>query len=170
MKLYELPAAWRDIEAALEETGELTPELAAQLDEVEGALADKVGRYYELVANLSATAEAIKAEEKRLSDRRKQAEKAVESVEERFRDALLAMGKQPKERIFSTDGIHYAELRENPPSVKVECDAATLPSNWQRVIPLSYEPDKKAIKADWEAGVKLPAGVTIERKTKLILK
>src|SRR3990167_9709297 len=68
LKLYELADVYEGIaEALIENGGELTPDLAAQLDAIEGAFEAKVERVALSVRNLVATADAADAEAARLA-------------------------------------------------------------------------------------------------------
>lgn len=171
MHLYQMPGEWREIEDALEESqGEITPEIEERLAEFDQNLGEAVSRYYEIIANRKALATALLSEEAQLKSRRECIEDSIEAIESRLLNALTALGKQPKERISSSDGLHYVEIKENPLSVKVDCDPVTLPVKWQRIIPMMVEADKKTIKADFEAGAELPEGVSVERTRKVVLK
>lgn len=85
MKLYEIAAELQAVLYAANEHAEanmgVIPEaIADDIDDLEMALDDKISNIVRLVKNLTSEAEAIKAEEKRLSERRKSKEGQVEGL------------------------------------------------------------------------------------------
>jgi hypothetical protein len=86
LKLYELPDAIREVEAAIiEAEGEITDEIADRLDHLEGEFERKAEYIALLSREAKAEAAAVKQEEDRLKARRT----AAENRERRLKDYLL---------------------------------------------------------------------------------
>lgn len=92
--LYELNDMYRNIQFLIE-SGEYTEEeLKFALDSVNGEIAEKLEGYAMVVKNLESDIAGLKAEEKRLADRRKSLENGVERMKEAMQDTLLLTGEK----------------------------------------------------------------------------
>lgn len=167
MKLYEIAADYENLILAIE-NGEIPEEaIADTLDSITSLLVDKADNIACLIKNLQSDADAIKAEEKRLEDRRKSKERQVERLKAYLSDALLRSGnaklETPRNRISfrrsecvvidDMDGLmSWAEMHDD--------DVLTF-----------KEPtvNKTAVKACLEKGIKID-GVHIETKQNIQIK
>lgn len=92
--LYELNDMYRNIQFLIE-SGEYTEEeLKFALDSVNGEIAEKLEGYAMVVKNLESDIAGLKAEEKRLADRRKSLEEGVKRMKEAMQDTLLLTGEK----------------------------------------------------------------------------
>lgn len=148
MRLYELDEQLSAIEEALiagesegvdEATGEVF-NLKEALDSLKMDRDEKLKSIHRWILSLTAEAEAIKAEEQRLSARRKR----IESRENNVKDYIAGYLKGEK---WSVPG-HTFSFR---PSKKVYCNVpvAELPIEYRRI---TEEPDLAAIKEALKAG------------------
>lgn len=92
--LYELNEMYRNIQFLIE-SGEYTEEeLKFAIDSVNGEISEKLEGYAMVVKNLESDIEGLKAEEKRLADRRKSLENGVKRMKEAMQDTLLLTGEK----------------------------------------------------------------------------
>ena len=92
MRLYEIAEAYRNFIEAVE-NGDIPEEaIADTLESITSVLEDKADNIACLIKNMSAEAEAIKAEEAKLAERRKAKEKQVDRLKEYLSNTLLASG------------------------------------------------------------------------------
>ncbi len=140
MKLYELTAEYRFLEDALvASVDDEHDDLQAKLDEIIGqveAKAENVGKY---ILGLTAEAEGIKTEIDRLTARRGTISRKAEWLKSYLLSQMVAADIDKIKRDVLT-----VSVRVNPPSVQVEVENA-IPTEFWRVIPESYEVDKKAV-------------------------
>ena len=160
MKLYELTAAYRQIDAASDEDMD-DAEFMALVQQIEGAIKDKATGIAMVVQNLEATAESIKGAEKRMADRRKVLESRAASIRKYLLDNMVAGG------IHSVACDHFVlKVRDNPPSVLIE-DESKIPVEYMRQP--SPVPDKRAMLDDMKQGVVID-GVSMGRGQRLEIK
>ena len=90
MKLYEIAAEYRAFLEAVE-NGEIPEEaIPDTLESIESMLEDKADNIACIIKNIDAEAEAIKAEEQKLAERRKAKEKQIDRLKTYLADTLLA--------------------------------------------------------------------------------
>ena len=94
MKLYEIPSELRVIEAQIADAdGELTPETEAALDGLQEEFDRKAEWIALLVREATVEAEAYKAEETRLRDRRRAAENRAARLKTYVHEQMARMGR-----------------------------------------------------------------------------
>lgn len=156
MNLYEIDAA---LMAAYEdavdmETGEiLDNEAYAAIDGLEMALAEKTENILLWIKNLSAEAEALKAEKMSFDARQKRAERKAESLKRYVSKALE--GKK-----FKTDRVE-ASWRKSE-SAEFEGNVMSLPENCIRVK--EPEVNKAELKKLLKAGQKIEGAWLVEKQ------
>lgn len=159
--LYHLSADM----AALEDLLDLALESGAEadaaaidawLDELQGSLADKLGRVARWRATELALAAAGKAEAKRLTDRAKVREARVERVEAAVQALMERLGAKK----VDTDVATFSLQKPGGKDPVVVADDAVLPDDLVRV---KREADKEAIRAALEGGREVP-GATIQQR------
>ena len=112
----------------------------AALEEIESGLEEKAGSILFLIANMKGDIEKIKAEEKRLSEKRKAAEKTIE----RLKDYLIEnMQAQDKQKI--DNGVIKCSIIK-PRPVLVLSDESLVPDNFKKIT-VSSSVDKKQLLA-----------------------
>ncbi len=158
MSLFELV---RDVEGiadlldALDDAGELTPEVEEQLQaELIKAVAgtkDKVDRTCSVLASFDAAEAAAKAEAERLTNRARRIARQRDYLEHTVTAVLTASNLKQIDGYTSTLAI-----RVNPPAVQIDT-AAEIPAQYLRTpkVP-DPAPDKTAIKAALVAGACIP--------------
>ena len=144
---YELAAEL----AFLMEIDEPTDEQEQQLDNLVMALPDKVEGCCKYLANIQPTIEGLKAEEKRLSDKRKVLENKVTRFKHYIQSSMEIAGMYDVEA-----GTFTVKLQQNPKSVKVT-DETLIPVDY---LVTTTSLDKVALKEALKDGE--VAGATLE--------
>jgi hypothetical protein len=142
MNLYELTQAQADLIAQIDtytdpETGELSEAYANALDAAEIATADKLAAVEAFRRGLQAEAAAFKAEEERLSKRRKALEGRDEALKKYIASCLTLAGLDHLKA-----GTFDFRMQANPPAVMLCCEPAELPAEYRKA---TWTADKKAI-------------------------
>ena len=143
MTLYELT---QEFEALYSLADELEGDALIELfNELQCSLTEKLDNSAKVLKQLQADAEAIKAEEARLSSRRKAIEKNAERLKDMMLTALKASGEaKTKTTLFSFSVRSSA-------SVSIT-DESRLASGYIRTT-TTTAPDKKAIKESLDKGI-----------------
>lgn len=130
LRLYDIPEAIREIEAKIiEAEGELTPEIEAELDALEGAFDRKAEYIAVLSREAKAEATAVKQEEDRLRARRT----AAENRERRLKDYLHAC--MTRLGVLKVDGerVKVAVQTNGRPSIEWMGEPDAIPEPFRRV-------------------------------------
>lgn len=130
-----------------EETGEITADLS-DLCDLQMRLEDKLDGCATWLRHMEGQVDAIKAEEKRLAERRKSVEKALQSYR---RYMVSAVKELPSERLktaYNTVSVRHTK------AVQV-LDEGAAPEELMRVK-VEKSPDKKAIREKLMAGGEVP--------------
>lgn len=167
MKLYEIATEYQNFLEAIE-NGEIPEEaIADTLESIISIFEDKADNIACLIKNMSAEAEAIKAEESKLAERRKAKEKQVDRLKEYLSDTLLASGYTKLETARNKITFRKSE------SVAVDDEAEFI--KWamgNEDTYLTYKDptiNKTAVKDALKNGIELN-GVRIESKQNLQIK
>ena len=168
-KLYELTDKYNGLmmlmDKMTEQNGEDgedgdSPVLQNMLKEITGEIEDKVENIGKLIRCLEAEETAIASEIKRLNERRG----AIVNHATRLKDYLLSeMMAMEVDRVKRP--LFTVSVRTNPPSCQI-LDADALPQGFRRVIPETWQPDRKAILENFKATGEIPEGVEIIRDRK----
>ena len=163
MSLYHMAEQYRTALAELTDA-ELPEEVVADtLEALEGELIQKGQAVAAFTLNLQAEIDAIKAVEKRISDKRK----SLEKREAHMRDYLrVNMEKAGITEIKAIDGSFTAKLQKGRPSVVID-DESLIPDD-SEYIRWKREVNKTAIAAAIQAGAEV-AGAHLETKPALRL-
>jgi len=129
--------------AFLMEIDEPTDEQVERLDSLVMELPDKVEGCCKYLANIQPTIEGLKAEEKRLSDKRKVLENKVTRFKHYIQSSMEIAGMYDVEA-----GTFTVKLQQNPKSVKVT-DETLIPVDY---IVTSTSIDKKSLKEALKSG------------------
>lgn len=149
MSLMSLVSYAQQVEAALAETGEITPEIEALLAVVESELPTKVDSYHFAMDRFEATADLFKERAKKMSEAAKAFDALSAKLYENIKLAML--------RLNSTEisGYNYRfKLQATNPAVIVE-DKTLIPKEY-RVIEQIETIDLKQIAEDLKLGVVVP--------------
>lgn len=139
MKLYELAEEYRALSDALDSEDAEPEQFTEALGQLQGALEDKVEAIGKVILGLRASSDAIKAEVERLLVRRQ----PMARKEDWLKDYLLKEMTYAKLDKVQRDLVTVS-LRKAPASCLVH-DMAKIPIAYRRVIPMTWEPDKRAI-------------------------
>jgi hypothetical protein len=159
LKLYEIPAAFAALDARLEDAGgELTPELAAELDALEGTLEARAEALAALIQQHQLTADAFRAEALRLAAAQAAHANAAGRLRDYLRAHLEVMGRPRLDA-----GAFRLRVRANPAAIRWEGDPEAIPGPYRRV---RYELDSEAARRDLAAGT-LPPSFSVTRGSHL---
>lgn len=146
MKLYEISQNYSqllDLADSMDETV-----FQDTLSAIEEALEDKVENIGKMIRCLEADAEAIKSEEKRLTDKRRAIENKIANIKGYVQHEMEVAGIDKVKRPTLTVAI-----QANPPSVFVK-DESLIPSHY--MIPSAPKLDKKAVLTFLKEGGEVP--------------
>lgn len=146
MKLYDIQTQYQTILDQFQdvESPEQIDALTEELSAIQDAFESKAEAYCVIYRTLTATAEAFKAEEDRLKQRRQYAEAAAERVKRGLESAMLALDIRKMDA-----GTFSPAIQKNAPSVDVQNEEA-IPEKY--LIPQSPKIDKRLILIDLKAG------------------
>ena len=155
LRLYEIPDALREVELRIiEADGEITPDIEAQLDALEGEFERKAEYIALLAREAKAEAVAVKQEEDRLAARRK----AAQNRERRLKDYLL-MSMQ-RLGVDKVEGQRAkVRVQDSPPSFRWMGEEDAIPEAY-RVV--SVKPNLSLVKEGYKDMGTVPDGFTVE--------
>lgn len=138
MNLYELTAAYQNIQELIE-NGE---DLEGVLETINDELEIKADGYARVIRNMEAEAKAFKDEEARLAEKRKHVENAIDRLKQNLFNAMKETGKTK----FKTDLFSFS-IQKNGGALPVILeedyqDTSKLPDN---LVQITEKPDLKAI-------------------------
>lgn len=155
LRLYQLPAAFREMDILLDESGgEITPEIAAQLDQLGRTLETKVASIVALLQEWRLAGDAAATETKRLSDLAASRHRAADRLQGYLLDQLRAMGQ---DRV-QTPTCSVSVCPNSRPSIRWTRDPDKLPEGYRRV---SVTPDGQAAYEAYRRGEPLPEGFEV---------
>ena len=158
--LYEIAWMYRQV---LEMEPESEDEFGAMMtarDEVRGELTEKADNIVKYIRNLSAEADALKAEEAALYKKRR----AVENKAERLKAYLAAQMTLCGLRELKA-GLFKLRFQPTTPAISI-VDEAAIPEQYRRV---KVEIDRLAIRAALQAGEEVP-GIEVQRGEALVIR
>lgn len=163
MSLYYITEQYREALAILTDADLPEEAVADTLEALEGEVIQKSQAVAAFTLNLSAEIEAVKAVEKRISERRK----SLERREARMREYLrFNMEKSGISEIKALDGSFTAKLAKGRPAVIIDDEALIEDDSefvrWKRDL------NKTAIGDALKAGLEVP-GAHLETKPSLRL-
>lgn len=156
LKLWEVGDELSEIAVLIMEAeGELTPELAARLDMMEGAFEDKIERIALKVRELEANARAAKEE----ADRLARIQRSFTNAAKRLKDyTLFEMQRVGKDRV-ETIRAKVRVQQNGRPSIRWTLDPDSAPEAYRRT---TVTVDTQAAYEAWKEGETLPEGFTVE--------
>ena len=152
MKLYELTEIYLNLLEMAEQLDQET--FQNTLESIQEELEDKVEHTAKFIRCLEADIAAIKAEEKRLADRRRALEEKADRAKDYLKDQLMKAGIERVKRPTIT-----VSIQNNPPSLDV-IDETLIPDDF--LIPQPAKIDKKTILERLKNGEEVP-GVTMKQ-------
>lgn len=153
MKLYEITERYANLMTLLDDDAIPADVVEQALAGVEDELADKAQQIARMVRNVDAEAKAIRAEELRLSDRRR----ALENKQTRIKGYLQAQMELCG--VQKLGGLLKVAIQNNPPALDV-LDEAKVPDAYKVQPPPVV--DRRSILDAIKAGAEVP-GCTIKQ-------
>lgn len=156
--LYELEKEYLEIINILEENGgELTSELEESITINKNELNEKIGKYFNLIAELENINNAIKSEVKRLNSKILNKEKTINILQNAVKNATILFGKEE----FTKKGnkaylleLEDLSIRLSPSESVIITDENVIPQEFiNTTTKIITSVDKKAIKTAIEQGV-----------------
>lgn len=164
LSLHEIGEAQDILDSLIvEHDGEATPEIEALWEQLSGQRDEKIERWGLWLRGAALQAELIKAEEERLSARRK----ALEAAVKRGKDALqFHMERLSCDKVKGK--LITVAIQKNNPSVHVlnEHETDGKPARFMRFIPAKYEWDKKAMLDAWKEDPSSLNGVAVVEQSR----
>lgn len=152
LTLYELGEEQAALDALVSmDEGEWTEEHEALEQALTAQLVLKADAFGSYVQSLTATADAIKAEQDRLAARRKTLENTVARLK---RYALMALQTMDRDKVAGT--LYTIGVQRNPPTVQVDVPADALGDEFVRIVPASRDINKAAIGVALKSGQSIP--------------
>lgn len=157
LRLYELPAAIREIETRIiEAEGELTPEDEQALDALEGEFNHKAEWIALLAQEARAEAAGSEQQAKRLAARVRSAKNREGRLKSYLHDCMTARGVSKVEG----EQIKISVVKNSQPTITWTGDPESIPEGYKRV---TIAPDLAHAREQMKAGEMLPDGFTVER-------
>ena len=159
MKLYQLTENYQNLWDLVEdETIDLSI-VETALKTVEGAIQEKAQNLAVFIKSLGADIEVIKAEEKRLADRRKALENRQAGIKN-YLQSQLEMAKLGKIKT----AVITVSIQNNPPAVQI-IDEAIIPAQYKTIVPQTFTIDKKSIADDIKKGISVPGAESTQGRS-----
>lgn len=158
--LYEIAGMYRTILEMEPENDEEYGAMMTALDEVQAELTEKADHIVRYIRNLTAEAEALKAEEAALYKKRK----AVENKAERLKAYLAAQMTLCGLKELKA-GLFKLKFQPTPPAISI-IDEAAIPEQYRKV---KIEIDRLAIRDALKAGEEVP-GIEVQRGEALVIR
>lgn len=150
--IYELTGNWKQVQELIED-GELDHDMLMDtLEGIEGEIEEKADNTAKIIKNLKKDVDGIKAEEKRLADKRRAIENHALSLQKNLEFAMIEMDKKK----FKTDLFSF-NVQRNAPSLVID-DGVEVPKDFIKVV---ESVDKVALKKAVKDGLELE-GVRLE--------
>ena len=159
MKLYDLAEAYQNVWGLLENEDTDLTLVEQALQTVEGAIETKAGNIAIFIRSLDADAEAIKAEEKRLADRRRAIENKRDGIKQYLQMQMEAMGIDKVKT-----STHTLSIQNNPPALQI-LDPEVIPQKFLTLIPEHFEVRKKDVADALKAGENVPGAELVRGRS-----
>ena len=138
MNIYELTKEYVELQNIIESGEEILTEYI-EFKDVDNEFEIKAENYAKVIRNLEGEIDALKAEEKRLKEKRGTLEKGVENLKNNLEAAMITTGKRKFKR-----GVFSFSIQKNGGALPVIVDVPTEELEDEFVI-VEEKPDKKAI-------------------------
>lgn len=161
LSLYNITSAF----PIIMEQEEMSPSLKEELEkELTALLHEKSQNIIGYMRNIELTIDAMKTEEKRISEQRKTLENRIENFKSYVKECMESNGFQKIDT-----GLGSLTIAKNPMSVEIE-NEDEIPSEFKQEI-ITTKIDKNAIKKHIkETGEIIPGVIIVDDKTSLRIK
>ena len=171
LTLYELTDEWIAISEALEESGgELTPEIEAALEAIQGEFAAKaegIVRLIQAETNQAKQRAGLAAPFREEADRLQALATVNENKARSLKRYLQEQMQRLKMQRIETAWFKAWIQKNGRPSIEWTRDVRELPDIYRRE---TIEPDGTRIYEAWKAGTELPEGFRIDHGTHVRIK
>jgi len=158
LTLYEIANEHRAMVEALMSTQDDAAAIADTIEAESYPLEVKAQNVAYAIRNMEATAEAIKAAEAQMAERRKAIENRAKRVKEYLQSCMEIAG------MTKIECPHFAlSIKSNPASVEV-LDEKQIPQDYMREVPASFVIDKTLIKRAIADGFEVPGAKMTQGK------
>lgn len=160
--LYEMSQNFNNLmELCLDETVDLDV-IETALQSVEGDVQQKCFDGIGLIKSLEALKDESVKESRRLAERAHAITNRIDAIKRVYMDGLEAMGKTHVDT-----GRGRMAIQNNPPALIVSkvLDVKTLPDEYKKHIPESWEVNKAAVKDALKAGKHIPGCELVQGKS-----
>ena len=159
--LYELAQGYRDLISLVDDESPDTDILHA-LTTIEGAIEVKAVSIANVIKVIELEADVIKAEEKRLSLRRRSRENAVTGMKQYLQGVMEQLGIDKIKTPTRSVSV------QNCPPVLYISNPDIVPQKYLTLVPARYEVRNADIKEDLKAGIEIPgAELTVSRSLRI---
>lgn len=152
-KLYDLRDNWKQVEEMLYEEEIDEQCILDTLESIEGEIEDKADNYAMIIKNLLASAEAKRAEIKKMSEKAKVEENRAQLLKDRLEEVMRETGKTKfktqlfsfniqknggKEPLWTTEDLRLIPwdfLKKEPDNTRIRELLATQEVSWARLEP-----------------------------------
>jgi len=166
--LYELKGQWQNLQEAMSFSGDEESKNIIQeaINSIDGSIEEKADGYAKVIKNIEADITALKAEQDRLSDRKKSLERHKDNMREALQQAMTETGKTN----IKTSLFTFA-IRQSAPAVETgEGFVAWAEANAKEYLKYSVDVNKKAIAEALKAGKDIPCAAFAEPKQSLTIR
>lgn len=157
----------RACDQLVDSDGEISPENAAALAELEAVADDKLGSYYWLIKKLDMEIAAVQA----ILDQRKKQLESRNNLKERLKAAVLAHMQATGQTKITVDGNTFAVQKNGGKRpvqyAEAEIDLSQIPDGYIKTV---RSVDTDAVRRDLEAGEQLPFAALGEQGSHLRLR
>lgn len=158
LTLYEVAHEHRAMVEALMSTQDDAAAIADTIEAESYPLEIKAQSVAYAIRNMEATAEAIKAAEAQMAERRKAIENRAKRIKEYLQSCMEIAG------MSKIECAHFAlTIKNNPASVEV-LDEKQIPQDYMREVPASFVIDKTLIKRAISDGFEVPGAKLTQGK------
>ena len=162
LHLYELVDQYKTLMQVIDDTSAAPEDFQLYLAKITDQLERKVEHIAKFCISIQANVEAIKLEEVRLTQRRQSLEKKDAWLRQYLLAEMVAVGTEQVKRDTVT-----VSVRTNPPSVEV-LDLDAVPQEFRRLIPETWQVERKLILEHFKATGEILDGVSIVTDKKRI--
>ena len=156
--IYQLTDSYKQLQQIIEDGAEGLEEVLAGM---QGDVETKLDNYAMVLKNIQADVDALKAEEKRLKDRRISLENSIVKMKQAMSDALETIepdAKTGKKKVKTEKFTFYFTERSSTKYDETKLPAYLLTEQKQ------YVPDKERIEQELEKGIEIPGVITTTNK------
>jgi hypothetical protein len=157
IKLYELTESYSVLLQMVEDMNDQDLEMA--LTQIKGEITEKAISIGKMVRAIDYDIDTLKAEEKRLADRRRALENKRDNIKRYIQTQMEKVGLDKIKSPLLT-----VSIQNNPPAVQI-ADEKLIPARFLTIIPEQKVPDKKAIAEVLKSGEEVPGASLTQGKS-----